>query len=205
MERIRSRVRCRAWPCWSMRWLWMPRGRSWRDFTTVSLCLAVLWLIWRDKAAKRGIGWVLAPYLVFRDCRVRWEHGRRIKCPASRTRDRWREASLCSRPVDSYEPLPYSTVAVKSSLCRFAPPLFRVQGYGWCRALVLARASGASSQGPDLCMGPLVMSIGWGTPYWYPRQQQTRLKMVPFTEKSAIIYVWIKNYSATLVDLEDKT
>jgi len=64
------------------------------------------------KAAKRAIGWVLAPYHASRDCRVRWERDRRIKCPGSRTRVRRRAMSLRSRPVDSYEPVPYSTVDV---------------------------------------------------------------------------------------------
>ena len=56
---------------------------------------------------------MLVPYHVSRDCRVRWEYGRHIKCPGFRTRDRRREALLRSRPIDSLEPLPYSTVAVR--------------------------------------------------------------------------------------------
>jgi len=55
---------------------------------------------------------VLVPYHVSRDCQVWWEHGRRIKCSGSRTRDRRREALLRSRSIDSLEPLPYLTVAV---------------------------------------------------------------------------------------------
>jgi len=58
---------------------------------------------------------VLVPYHVSRECWVRWEHGRRIKCPSFRTQDWWREALLCSRPIDSLEPLPYSTVAVRQA------------------------------------------------------------------------------------------
>jgi len=53
---------------------------------------------------------VLVPYHVSRDCRVRWEHGRHIKCSGFRTRDRRREELLRSRPIDSLEPLPYLTV-----------------------------------------------------------------------------------------------
>jgi len=53
-ERVRSRVRHCAWPCWPMRWLWMSRGGSWSDITTVSLCSAIPWLFWSDEAAKNG-------------------------------------------------------------------------------------------------------------------------------------------------------
>ena len=54
---------------------------------------------------------MLVPYHASRDCRVRWEHGRHIKCPGSCTRDRRRETLLRSRSIDSLEPLPYSMVA----------------------------------------------------------------------------------------------
>ena len=56
---------------------------------------------------------MLVSYHVSRDCRVRWEHGRRIKCPGFCTRDRQREALLRSRSIDSLELLLYSTIAVR--------------------------------------------------------------------------------------------
>ena len=123
-----------------------------------------------DKAAKSEIGWVLAPYHASRDCRVRWEHGRRIKCPGSHTRDRWRTASLCSRPVDSPKPLPYLTVVVSSSPCWFARPIFRVQGYGRHHVLVTTRVKqGRRVRGLDFVVGSPCYGRRLGTPYWHPR------------------------------------
>ena len=58
---------------------------------------------------------MLVPYHISRDCRVRWEHGRCIKCPGFCTRVRRREVLLCSRPTDLLEPLSYSTVATHRS------------------------------------------------------------------------------------------
>ena len=67
---------------------------------------------WGIKLEKVRIGRVLVPFHVSRDCRFRWEHGRRIKCPGSCTRDRRWEAPLRSRSIDSPQPLPYSMVVV---------------------------------------------------------------------------------------------
>jgi len=57
------------------------------------------------KAAKRRTGWMPIPYHASRDRRVRWECGRRIKCPGSCARVRRRTASLRSTPPDSFEPV----------------------------------------------------------------------------------------------------
>ena len=67
---------------------------------------------------------MLVPYHVSRDGRVRWEHGRRIKCPGLRTRDRRREALLCSRPISLLEPVPYSTVIAHRAPIGSWDPIF---------------------------------------------------------------------------------
>ena len=137
-ERVRSRVRCRAKPCWSERCV---GGRD--MMFRLSHCARTHYDSSGGKKLQKGaIWWVLAPYHVSRDCRFSWEHDRCIKCPGSHTRVRRRTASLRSRPVDSYEPVSYSTVDVQSSLGRFTWPFLRVRGYGCCRVLAIARVNG---------------------------------------------------------------
>jgi len=81
---------------------------------------------------------LLFPHHASRDCRVRWEHGSRIKCPGFRTRDRRRGTPLRSRPVDSLDATSVFDGRWSSSPYRFAGPCFRVRGHGRHRASVIS-------------------------------------------------------------------
>ena len=70
------------------------------------------------------------PYHASHDCRVRWEHGSRIKCSSSRTCDRRRGTLLRSRLANSLDALSIIDGRWLSSPCRFARPCFRNRGYG---------------------------------------------------------------------------
>ena len=115
-----------------------------------------------EKAAKGAIGWVLAPYHASRDCRVRWERDRRIKCPGSRTRvTRW-AASLRSRPVNSHEP-----VSVFDGCCLVEPLLIRTTLFPCSRPRTLScfdnhvcDRGGVEFRSLDLCTGALIICVG---------------------------------------------
>jgi len=122
----------------------------------------------RIKPEKWRFDVCMFPYHASRDCRVRWEHGSRIKCPGVRTYDRQQGSAFALEAYQFARCYFRSRRLLISSPCRFVRPCLCVQGYGRYHALAIPYLCQSVELDPQIVYGSLHSEHWLGYPLLTP-------------------------------------